>query len=88
MYRKRYIYHHFFNNKEVSKEEFLEELSKHCMRCDTNFKNPLMNIYYLDTKELQRKYNYLKLHPRTTQIYINDNKGLSNSFNIKRDLIQ
>lgn len=79
--RRKWIYHHFVNNKEVTKEEFLDELQHYCMRCDTNYDNPLLNIGYVDTHLLKRKYDYHKCHPNTTTIYVNDNM----SFRIKRE---
>lgn len=80
--RKRYIYTHYVNNKVVSKEEFFKELEPFCMRCDTNYDNPLMNISYLDTKKLKSKYDYFKTHPRSTTIYIDSHK----SFHISREV--
>jgi hypothetical protein len=85
MARKKYIYHHFVDCKEVTKEEFLKELQPYCMRCDTNYENPFLNISYLDTKLLQRKYNYHKCHPKTTMIYMDDERQKSKSFRIKRE---
>lgn len=84
MARRKFIYHHFVNSKEVTKEEFLKELEPYCMCCDTNYDNPLMNISYLDTKLLQRRYDFYKCHPGTTRVYVSDNK----SFNITREEIK
>jgi hypothetical protein len=84
MARKKYIYHHLVNNKEVSKDDFIKALQPHCMRCDTNYENPLWNVYYLDTYLLKRKYNYHKTHPHYTTVYIGD-KNKSTSFRIKRE---
>lgn len=84
MARNKYIYHHFFNGKEVSKEDFIKELEKICERCDTNYDNPLLNISYVDYKMVKRKYDSMKCHPRTIVYYIN--RGIS--FCIERELKQ
>ena len=81
---RKFIYHHFVNNIEVSKEEFLKALQPYCMRCDTNYENPLLNISYLDTHMLKCRYDYYKCHPNTTMVYVSDNM----SFNIKREEVK
>ncbi len=81
MSRRKWIYHHFVNGKEVSKEDFLKALYPYCMRCDTNYDNPLMNISYSDEKALKRKYDFYKCHPHHTTIYVEDKI----SFCIKRE---
>ena len=81
MARRKWIYHHFVNGKEVTKDEFLKALYPYCMRCDTHYDNPLMNISYLDTRLLKRKYEYYKRHPHTTELFIEDNM----SFRITRE---
>ena len=63
MARRKFIYHHFVNSKEVTKEEFLKELEPYCMRCDT--------------KLLQRRYDFYKCHPGTTRVYVSDNKSFN-----------
>lgn len=88
MARRKFIYHHFVDYKEVAKEEFLKALYPYCMRCDTHYDNPLMNISYLDTKLLQRKYDYFKCHPNTTMVYMDDERQKSKSFRIKREEIK
>lgn len=87
MARKKYIYHHFVNGKEVSKDEFIKALQPYCLYCDTNYENPLLNISFLDTKLLQRKYNYHKTHPNYMRIFIDDTERESVSFRIKREEI-
>ena len=88
MARRKFIYHHFVNNKEVTKEEFLKALQPYGMRCDTNYDNPLLNISYLDTDLLKRRYDHYKCNPRHTTIYIDDEERKSTSFNIKREEIK
>ena len=73
MARNKWIYHHFVNNKEVTKEEFIKVLEQYCYKCDTNFDNPCLNISYLDTHLLKRKYDYFKCHPHHATIYVEDN---------------
>lgn len=87
MARRKFIYHHFVDYKEVTKEEFLKELQPYCVRCDTNYDNPLLNISYLDTKLLQRKYDYFKRHPNATMSYMDmdDERQNFKSFKIKRE---
>lgn len=88
MARKKYIYHHFVNCKEVTKDEFLKALYPMCMRCDTNYDNPLLNISYLDTDLLKRKYDRFKCHPHSMTIYIDDDNETSTSFKITREEIK
>ena len=80
--RNRYIYHHFINGKEVSKEEFINQLNMVCVRCDTDYDNPLLNISYTDTELVKKKYDFFKCHPNNTTIYVDYNI----SFNIRREL--
>ena len=82
MARNKYIYHHFVNGVETTKEDFIKHLEKVCVRCDTNDDNPFLNISYLDTDLVRRRYDYFKCHSRTTVHYV----GKKLSLQIKREL--
>lgn len=89
MARRKFIYHHFVNYKEVTKSEFINALNRTFVRCDTNYDNPLLNISYTDTEVVKRKYNYYKAHPNTTELIINENNPKSDiSFRIRREEVK
>ena len=57
---KRFIWRHFVDNVEVSKDEFLKRLGQHYLTCDTNYDNPLLNVCFVDEKATQSKYDSIK----------------------------
>ena len=83
MARRKYIYHHFVNGKEVTKEEFLEQLAPYCSVVDCDFGGGL-TIGHTDDKALQRRYDYYKCHPHHTTVYCDSNM----SFHIGREEIK
>lgn len=85
---KKYIWHHYFNNQEVSKTDFLKKLSQFFLKCDTNNANPLTNISYVDEQALNREYNYLKRNYGARMIWIDDNTNESWDFYINREEIK
>ena len=69
MPKQKYKYRHFYCNREMSKNAFLDKLQHRCTKIDRygDGSNPLLNIESVDLKLLNRTYNQTK---RTGQIYI------------------
>lgn len=85
MTRKRYNYRYLVNNKEVSKEVFIERLQSHHYKCDTHYDNPFMNISILDEKGFNKVFNQMKSNKIHSIIYCNDDTGKSEHFSISRE---
>lgn len=81
---KRYNYTYLVDNKEVDKRTFETNLMEHCMKCDTRYDNPLLNISYLDEKKYRRYYRRLKEQRLHTVLFCSYNNDNSQSFRIIR----
>lgn len=78
---KKYIYRHYYQGKEVSKNDFLYRLQLIFTKVVGNSDNPLLNIEVADLKKVEEKYALMK---RSGYIYIYE----YGSFQIKREEIQ
>lgn len=82
----RYKYTYYINNVVVDRKTFEKELQEACIKCDTNYSNPLLNIGYVDTKKYERTYRQLKTQKINCFMVCNDFGG--RGYSIKREVIQ
>ncbi len=82
---KKFIWRHFVDNVEVSKDEFLKRLEQYYLTCDTNYDNPLLNVCFVDEKATQSKYDSIKRR-QATLVFIDDEHQCSESFRVIKEM--
>lgn len=84
MPKRKFNYRHFFNNEEVDKTKFMIRLADYCLELCGNSDNPLLNVYFVDEKKLNRLYNQMR---RTGHLYLYCGNKESESFQIKKERV-
>ena len=85
MPKRKYIYHHLFNGKEVERGDFFRKLGMHYFETIVyDPYNPITNIDVVDEVKTRKVYERLK---RSGELYIIWGSGHSESFQIKKERI-
>lgn len=77
--------HYYFNYKEVSKKEFMEQLENHCLEPVYKISDELGYITIPNYKKVKIIYRKLYNKPNLTYIACCGNSNKSASFKIERE---